>query len=488
MKKYLNNPYLYAGIVLALFIFRIVLNTHIPLMDETEARYAEVARIMYETGNWISPQINYDVPFWAKPPLSTWLSAASFKLFGVTEFAARLPYLLLSMAMVLFCGKYARRLGLPFFLPGMILITLPEFIIHAGVVSTDTALAFCVMLVMLSFWESVKSPTKNIWNYLLFVGIGLGLLAKGPIILILTIPPLFVWTLYYKKALLVWNKIPWIIGALLSLAIAVPWYYLAELKTPGFIDYFIVGEHFKRFVDSSWSGDKYGFPKSQPLGMVWVFLFAFALPWIQVIIFKIWKKRKIIFKNEWEIFLILWLLWTPLFFTVSSSLIHPYIMPVMVPVALLICSWWQEIKRKLSLLYTAIAFPVMACGFYIFVCANNLLVPNINSDKYLVVDQLDKTASLYYWKWLSFSGQFYSDGQMQKIKTKALREKIAKDEDFLIIIPHKDLYQFSDTFMNRVTLLETHSKKSLYAYRVDPKLTSLKDYKVPLIINQKNEN
>jgi len=71
-----------------------------PLLDTTEARYAEIARKMLETGAWLMPQFDYGVPFWGKPPLSTWLCAASMAVFGVNEFAARLPSLLMLMG----CG------------------------------------------------------------------------------------------------------------------------------------------------------------------------------------------------------------------------------------------------------------------------------------------------------------------------------------------------------------------------------------------------
>ena len=65
-----------------------------PLMDTTEARYGEMARIMAETGNWITPMFDYNVPFWGKPPLFTWMSATGITLFGLNEFAVRLPHLL----------------------------------------------------------------------------------------------------------------------------------------------------------------------------------------------------------------------------------------------------------------------------------------------------------------------------------------------------------------------------------------------------------
>ena len=84
-------------VLCALLILRLLTMWVIPLTDTTEARYAEIARKMLETGNWVTPQHDYGVPFWAKPPLSTWLSAASMGLFGVNELAARLPSLLMSL-------------------------------------------------------------------------------------------------------------------------------------------------------------------------------------------------------------------------------------------------------------------------------------------------------------------------------------------------------------------------------------------------------
>jgi hypothetical protein len=76
--------------VLALAVLvRLLFLGSYPLADTTEARYAEVARLMLVSGDWITPQIEAGVPFWGKPPLSFWLTAGSFKLFGISEFAAR---------------------------------------------------------------------------------------------------------------------------------------------------------------------------------------------------------------------------------------------------------------------------------------------------------------------------------------------------------------------------------------------------------------
>lgn len=465
MKQYWNRNSFFGYAVISLLLLRAYLNAVLPLMDKTEARYAEIARIMSETNNWITPHIDYSIPFWAKPPLSTWLSAFSLSIFGNNEFAVRFPYLLLSIAMVFLVGKYAKRVQLPFFLPGFVLLTIPEFLLHAGVVSTDTALAFCVTLTMLSFWEALRENSQWYWKYLIFVGLGFGLLAKGPIVGILTVPPIIVWLFVYKKFSLVFKKIPLITGPLIMLAIALPWYLLAEQSTPGFLDYFVVGEHFKRFFDSSWSGDKYGFPKSQPLGMVWVFLFIFALTWIQIVLYKIWKNRSEILQQKWVGFLILWLIWTPFFFTISKSLIHPYILPVMVPIALLITHWFKSFKNKSISIKIALVFPILCLLISVPAVFLGYIEQLAPTDKYLIQANTTDNSKLYHLQTKSYSSQFYSNGKVQSISDVELEEKIKKNEDsFNVIIPNKKLHLISEETQNKLQLLDKNDKKSIYTY------------------------
>ncbi len=455
-----------AILIIGLILFRSFLNYSIPLMDKTEARYAEMARIMAETDNWTTLQIDYGIPFWAKPPLSTWFSALSFQLFGVNEFTARLPYLLLSIIVLLLVGKYAQRKGLDFFIPALILLTIPEFLIHLGVVSTDTALAFCVTLVMLSFWEAIKNKHNYIWKYLFFIGLGLGLLAKGPIIFILTGPPILIWCILFKEYRVLLKSFPWFLGILIIGLIAAPWYYLAEQKTPGFFDYFIIGEHFKRFLSSDWQGDKYGFPKSQPLGMIWIFLILFALPWIQILIVKLWKNKGKLFKNKWIAFLLLWLLWTPLFFTVSKSLIHPYIMPVMVPVALLITYWWNEIKFKKRIIGIGLLFPSLALIAYIAISFSGKNEYYINSDKYLIERHISDNIPIYHWQNKSYSGQFYSKGKIETVKdNNELKKQQSYQDSFLIIIPHKKVEKIDKKIMTLLIELDSNYKKGIYLFK-----------------------
>ena len=107
IKKDFRSPY--GWIFLLLAGIRLFFNAVIPLTDKTEARYGEVARLMAETGNWIVPQIDYGLPFWAKPPLSTWLSAGSISLLGDSEFALRLPYWIMAILIAFLLIPYGHQ-------------------------------------------------------------------------------------------------------------------------------------------------------------------------------------------------------------------------------------------------------------------------------------------------------------------------------------------------------------------------------------------
>src|SRR3546814_19722372 len=74
-------------------------------------------------------------------------------------------------------------------------------------------------------------------------------------------------------------SLPWLKGLLLTAALSLPWYILAEIKTPGFLDYFIVGEHFRRFLDPGWTGDLYGTAHKQAYGTIWYYWLQASFPW-----------------------------------------------------------------------------------------------------------------------------------------------------------------------------------------------------------------
>ena len=455
MKKKYSYLFFFSFIVLIRGFFNFI----IPLTDKTEARYSEIARLMSETGNWIVPQIDYGVPFWAKPPLSTWLSAISISIFGENEFFVRLPSLILSLLMVFFISKYIANKKLPFFLPCLILFSLPEFFLHAGVVSTDVSLSFSIMLIMISFWK-ISEKRSLIWESLFIVGIAMGLLSKGPISIVLTFPPLFLWGLRFRLPIRTLFRISWIFGILLAL----PWYFLIEKKSPGFTNYFIVGEHFLRFIDSSWAGDKYGFPKQQPYGIIWIFLILGTIPWIFSLLKKLIKNFTSIWDNKWEFFLWSWLLWTPIFFTISKSLIHTYIMPVMVPVTLLVCHYWENLKFKRFQLGISIFIPILILISYSFKDIRALV--ESKSDKALIEKTNNHFAPIYSLKVKSYSSQFYSKGKIKKIDFEELENLIEDNNSFFIVIKENKIDSIMLETKNKLKNIYERSDKSLYSYNV----------------------
>lgn len=488
-KKLKDTNFILCFSVIAILIFRLILTFAIPLLDKTEARYAEIARLMYETKDWIVVQIDYGFPFWAKPPLSTWLSAGSFEIFGANEFSARFPSYLLSVLLLFIAGKLAKKEGKSFYLPGFILLTMPEFLIHTGVVSTDSALFVCITIMMLSFWKVVNNTEKTIWNYLFFIALGLGFLAKGPLIMVLTFPPLFVWCLLdLNRFKAVFSRLPIILGILIVVAIALPWYYLIEQKSPGFTNYFFVGEHYKRFLVPGWNGDLYGNPKYVPMGIVWVYMIAFAFPWFPIVVYKLWRNRTTILKNPWVSFLVLWLLWLPFFFTFSKNILHTYILPTTFPMMLLMVHYWNEFDSKKTLIRIGLFFPTA-----IFVIASvALLLPKdlftklsgypdvsyiMNSDKYLLeklkVNTENKQIPLYYFvkvendsvvnKQKNYSGEFYSNGKEQVlINQKEVDSVLSLNKKLFFVIPTRKLEQVSNESLEKMNLIDHNNNTSVF--------------------------
>lgn len=339
-----------AAVVVAAVGVRLATLGAYPLMDPTEARYAEIARKMLETGDWVVLQFDYGIPFWGKPPLSTWLSAAAMAAFGSNEFAARLPSLLLLVG----CGALVHRLAalrgggdqslwtlVPLATAGLVFVA-------AGAVMTDAALALGTTLSMAGFWLAINGPSRRAGGAMFFVGLAVGLLAKGPVAAVLTFVPIGAWTLWTRRWGAVWRALPWLAGAVATAALVAPWYWAAERASPGFLDYFLVGEHWKRFVEPGWKGDLYGAAHARPRGIIWLFWIAAALPWslpalgwLARAVFARRNDARRLVADPWLAYLTLWTVTPMLFFTVSGNVLATYVLPGLPAFALLQGELWR---------------------------------------------------------------------------------------------------------------------------------------------------
>lgn len=414
-------------ILVFLLCCRLIANWLIPLNDVTEARYGEIARKMLETGNWVTPLHDYGIPFWAKPPLSTWLSAISMKLFGINEFAVRLPGLLLSIGVLwLIWGLAKKHSGsMTAMFAVLVLAGSLDFFLNAGVVMTDPALLFCITLSQVSFWYAIVDKHK-VWSYLFFVGLGLGLLAKGPIAIVLVGLFVFFWVLIRNEWVNLWQRLPWIKGTLLMLAIALPWYILAEKQTPGFLHYFLVGEHLQRFLNPGWTGDKYGMAHDEHWGMIWIFAIAGIFPWSILggrWLLKFWRRLPEFYNDQdgWMLFIFIGTIAPLLFFTFSSNIIYPYVIPSLPLFALYFAELWSRSFEPSKWL---LCFSVVIAFLFLLATVLIEFKPELAKTQKNVItawqDQHPATGSnIVYWDLAKlFSAEFYSHGQVSAANTK----------------------------------------------------------------------
>ncbi|MDC8785104.1 ArnT family glycosyltransferase [Roseateles koreensis] len=279
------------GLLGLLLVLRLLSLGAMPLTDHTEARYAEIARLMVVQGDWISPHITPDEVFWAKPPLSTWTQAAAMAALGVSEWAARLPAVAWSL-LSLWALAWMLRVSLSALQVSVALVALvlsPLFFISAGAVMTDATLGACVMLVQAAWWRVLQSEGAARTKYarVLALGMALALLTKGPAAAVLALLPILLhagWRRHWPVVLSVLrDPSVWLI----CLGLSLPWYVVAEIKTPGFLQYFVLGEHVMRFLQPGWTGDRYGFAHAQPRGIIWAFTVVAALPAVVVMLLRL---------------------------------------------------------------------------------------------------------------------------------------------------------------------------------------------------------
>ena len=281
------------ALLLLLVVLRLALLAAFPL-GHSEGRYAEIARKMVEFGDWVTPWYAAGVPFWGKPPLATWLSAAGIELLGAHPFAVRLPHFLIAVAVIWLTIGWARRSGArqPLYVVPLLASSL-LFFVAAGAVMTDMALCLGAIMATRGFWLAVKGPGdgRRTESWLFFLGLAVMLLAKGPVGWVIVLGPIAAWTLWTRSTAQVWHALPWIRGLLVAVLLAAPWYAMAELRTPGFLEYFVIGEHWNRFAVPGWKGDLYGSAHAYPRGSIWIFALAAMLPWSVILPLAAWRAR-----------------------------------------------------------------------------------------------------------------------------------------------------------------------------------------------------
>ena len=397
-----------------------------PLTDPTEGRYADIGRRVIETGDWITPWIESGVPFWGKPPLSFWMTASSLQVLGESAFAARLPHFIAGLIVLWVVYDMFKRLQLPnVALYAVALITGSLiFYVSSGTVMTDAALMVGAALAMRGFWMTIHGDVRrrNLEYYIFSVGLAVGLLAKGPLILVISLAPIGLWVLYARQLKFVFVELPWIRGLLLVALLVLPWYIAAELKTPGFIEYFIVGEHWQRYLQRDWAGDLYGKAHGKPLGMIWIFAIAAMLPWAVLLPILAWVTRRSarsaagINDKSMLIYFGVWALFLLAFFSLSSNVLIAYTLPTVAPLACMAAIWLARIQASKAIDRTLLGGVVFTMVLSLAAVAYvNFSKESEKFSTQSLVQTWSQSATadepLYFYRWIPQSAKFYSSGQ-----------------------------------------------------------------------------
>ncbi len=414
-----------------------------PLTDTTEARYGEIGRKMLATANWLTPQWEVGVPFWGKPPLSFWASAASMAVFGVGAFAARLATLVFALLTAALFWRWphdpAPRRTASMAAALVLLSSVLGFLI-AGAVATDVFMVFGMTLSMVAFWNALHDRRAlDRWGF--FVGLGVGLLAKGPVALVMTGLALGLWLAWTRRWGDAWRALPWLRGLALTLALTLPWYLAAEMATPGYLRYFIIGEHWQRFTQPGWTGDLYGGGHERPRGSIWLYALGAAMPWTIVALVLWWRGRAVSATarrpspDPQMPYLLCWVLAPLLLFTPARNILEAYALPALPAFALITTRLFMEraaggASSRVWLL--GLVMPLVACGLLLF--GRDGI--EARSQRRLLAQPHDAGAPVVYLFKRPFSAQFYSAGRALEVRDRddALRW-LAGEQAATLVVP-----------------------------------------------------
>ena len=423
---------------------RLGLAAFVPLMDTTEARYGEMARKMVESRDWLVPLHDYGVPYLAKPPLAFWFSAAGIALVGPGELGPRFLILIATVAFALaFYFGVRRWIGSVAALTALLVMTTSFlFFVAAAAVMTDMLLTIAVSVALGAFWERYRGGSGHA-ELALYVALGLGLLIKGPLAAVLALGPIVLWALAFRRVGQVWQRFAWLKGGLLALAIAAPWYIAAELRNPGFLNYFIIGEHIQRFLVPGWTGDLYGRAHDVPRGGIWLFFLLGALPWGLIAIPWLIGARvrvRVRWREHYEL-VAFWLIsaLVPLvLFTFAGNIIFPYALPALPAAALAFAVLVSDDDARALARLAAAAFVMTVVVTAAAWAAGSYM--ESHSQRTVVREVAERAPNakepVYYWQTRFFSADYYGQGRVRVVEDAApLARELAAGHEFTLVVP-----------------------------------------------------
>ncbi len=307
------------------------------LLGADEPRYAQVAREMLAHRDWITPTLG-GKPWLEKPVLYYWQAIIAYRIFGVCDLAARIPSAMDATLMIVAVYLFLRRFRPGFHLDGALITASCAGVIgFARAASTDMPLAATFTIAMLA-WCAWYESRSRIYLALSYLFLGLGVLAKGPIALILAVLVVALFaTLRHEFRLL--RQTAWIPGIVVFLVIVLPWYVAVQTKNPEFFRVFILQHNLARFGTNLYHHAEpfwYFLPVALLALLPWT---AFAIVATSQAVGKWRKRRDAEAGGSFSLFLLIWLLVPVAFFSISQSKLPGYILPSIPAGALLVVEY-----------------------------------------------------------------------------------------------------------------------------------------------------
>lgn len=349
------------------------------LISSDEGRYAEMAREMFVTHDWITPRYN-GYKYFEKPPLQTWLNALTFAWFGIGDWQARLYTALTGFAGIFVVGFTGARVFNPLsgLLAAVVLAASPYWNLMGHFNTLDMGLSFWMGLTLCALLLAQRPglPKAGVrgWMWLCWVSMALAVLSKGLIGLLLPGAVLVLYTLVARDWAL-WKRLYLGSGLILFFAVAAPWFVLVQRDNPEFFNFFFVVQQFDRYLT----------PAQNRPGPIYYFVGIFIvgmLPWLSVFGQSVRHALRLPRQPNGfapALLILVWITFIFLFFSVSHSKLLSYILPITPAVALLIGMYLPLVTReqwRRHLFGYAVLLVVACFGCWFLARLGNARTPN----------------------------------------------------------------------------------------------------------------
>jgi 4-amino-4-deoxy-L-arabinose transferase-like glycosyltransferase len=319
-----------------------------------EGRYADIAREMLDSNDWVTPRLN-GLKYFEKPPLQYWATAGVFALFGFDEWTARLWPALTGLLCIAFTAFSAFRLapGSSWILAALALAGSWGFFLGGQFLTLDMGLTFFLTAGMLSFVlgmrTGVSAYAQRNWMLLAWAALACALLSKGLVSVVIPGLALAVY-MAVERDLSPLKRMRWIPGLALFAAIVLPWFVMVQERNPEFFRFFFIHEHFERFL----------LPDHHRPGPWWYFvpvLLVGLLPWTPAVPAALVRGWKAPAADGFRLdrFLVIWAAVVVVFFSASHSKLPGYILPAVPAILLVFARQYPALSERLR------ASPVLVC-------------------------------------------------------------------------------------------------------------------------------